>query len=307
MLLRHPLPLQPPSLALLLPPSHHPAPALPQCNPPPPLLLPLPQMHFPPFSPPLSPLSRCFHHLVFTPYSLALELSLLLLHEHSPPPHTHSVPFPFFLTNLLLMCVYIPPSHSFNSVSLSVLSEGLSWKRLPPTHSLFSVQLHIRFTFTMSKRSISHVALAHGYTCMWTLELVVCTCECMCRSCEVQSSVCPRCVGLTLPLLVTDTFHANFRDMLVPALSDWLEYVRTVGWTWQFNVSPRPCDRFYNVTELESKSAISWFSIYVLTFRARHALCSAEWWRWEAHHGPHVSTVIMELTYELWREAISLA
>lgn len=36
------------------------------------------------------------------------------------------------------MCVYIPPSHSFNSVSLSVLSEGLSWKRLPPTRSLFS-------------------------------------------------------------------------------------------------------------------------------------------------------------------------
>lgn len=70
--------------------------------------------------------SLSFCHPVFTPYSLALALSLLLLHEHLPlpPTHTLTVPFPFsfFLkTNLLLMCVYIPPSHSFNSVSLTSL------------------------------------------------------------------------------------------------------------------------------------------------------------------------------------------
>lgn len=57
------------------------------------------------------------------------------------------------------MCVYIPPSHSFNSVSLSVLSEGLSWKRLPPTRSLFSFCApHQIYIHNEQAQCFSHVA-----------------------------------------------------------------------------------------------------------------------------------------------------
>lgn len=99
----------------------------------------------------------------FFPLCRSVFLSSCLQSIYSTPPWRRTQPpthtmFLFFLTNLLLMCVYILSSHSFNSVSLSVLSEGLSWKRLPPTHSLFSFQLDIRFTFTMNKHSVSHVA-----------------------------------------------------------------------------------------------------------------------------------------------------
>lgn len=107
--------------------------------------------------------SLSFCHPVFTPYSLALALSLLLLHEHLPlpPTHTHSqFLFLFFFkkkpTSYSCVSTSLPPT--LLTLSLSLLSEGLSWKRLPPTHSLFSFQLDIRFTFTMNKRSISHVA-----------------------------------------------------------------------------------------------------------------------------------------------------
>lgn len=130
----------------------------------PPSLVTAPPDAFPPFrSFPFSlcsPLSFC--HPLFTPYSLALALSLLLLHEHLPlpPTHTHSQFLFLFLkkkpTSYSCVSTSLPPT--LLTLSLSLLSEGLSWKRLPPTHSLFSFQLDIRFTFTMNKRSISHVA-----------------------------------------------------------------------------------------------------------------------------------------------------
>ena len=181
-LLRHPLPLMPPSLALVFPPFCHPAPPSSVQEPPHP-----PSLGTSPYRC-ISPIS-----LLLFPFYLALFLSFSIVLFFCCPSYSYSNAYPslphtlcsfsVFLTNLLLMCVYIPPSHSFNSVSLSVLSEGLSWKRLPPTHSLFSFQLDIRFTFTMSKRRISHVAPAHGSTHMQTHGLDVCTRAHMCLHC----------------------------------------------------------------------------------------------------------------------------
>lgn len=116
-LLRHPLPLQPPSLALVLPPSLHPTPSssvqLPLTLP---LFLPLPQMHFLHFTLFLFFLypALFFCHPVFTPYSLALALSLLLLHEHLPttPIHTHCSFYCFFFF------FFQPTSYSCVSTSL---------------------------------------------------------------------------------------------------------------------------------------------------------------------------------------------
>lgn len=136
-LLRHPLPLQPPSLALVLPPSLHPTPPSSVRLPPPPPRPPFPCYRSHRCISSISPFLFSLHQAlsfsfsfcrpVFTPYSLALALSLLLLHIHlptHPSAHTHTVLFfSVFLTNLLLMCVYIPPSHSFNSVSLSQFSQ----------------------------------------------------------------------------------------------------------------------------------------------------------------------------------------
>lgn len=111
--------------------------------------------------------SLSFCHPLFTPYSLALALSLLLLHEHLPLPpthtHTHSQFLFLFLkkTNLLLMCVYIPPSHSFNSVSLTSL-RGSKLEAIA-THT-FPLQLSAWHQIYIHNEQAQHFSccLAHG-------------------------------------------------------------------------------------------------------------------------------------------------
>lgn len=167
-LLRHPLPLQPPSLALVLPPSLHPTPPFLSATLSPPSLScyrsPRCISSISLFLPLFASLSFC--HPVFTPYSLALALSLLLLHEHLPlpPTHTHSqfLFLSFFLkTNLLLMCVYIPPSHSFNSVSLTSL-RGSKLEAIA-THT-FPLQLSAWHQIYIHNEQAQHFSccLAHG-------------------------------------------------------------------------------------------------------------------------------------------------
>lgn len=70
------------------------------------------------------------------------------------------------------MCVYIPSSHSFNSVSLSLslvlarslarsLSEGLSWKRSPPTRSLFGAALHSQHRIYIGSEQAQWLHMSH--------------------------------------------------------------------------------------------------------------------------------------------------
>lgn len=121
-LLRHPLPLQPPSLALVLPPSLHPTPPSSVRLPPPPSpslpLLPLPQMHFlhlslPFFSPSSSLflflfLSSCLHSI----QSCSRAVPPPPTHTLTHPPlctHTHSALF-FYFFNQPLTHVCLHPS-----------------------------------------------------------------------------------------------------------------------------------------------------------------------------------------------------
>ncbi len=116
--------------------------------------------------------------------------------HHPSPPHTHCVPFLFFLTNLLLICVYIPPSHSFNSVSLSVLSEGLSWKRLPPTHSLFSLTSDLHSQWASAAFHMLPSTWLHTQTCehaKWSVAHVN-TCACNVLCCMRYARFCFLCV-----------------------------------------------------------------------------------------------------------------
>lgn len=97
-LLRHPLPLQSSTLALVFPPSvptdRPPAPHLLHLHPTLPVMSQLPQMHFLNSCSPFCIYFLSFY-LVFILYSLALALSLLLLREH--PPHIQCSFSVFFL------------------------------------------------------------------------------------------------------------------------------------------------------------------------------------------------------------------
>lgn len=112
-LLRHPLPLQPPSLPLVLPPSLHPTPpSSVQLPPHPPSLFTAPPDAFPPFHslPYFLYAVLSFCHPVFSPYTLAL--SLLPLHEDVPTPHSHTnTVFLFFWpTSYSCMSTSLPPT-----------------------------------------------------------------------------------------------------------------------------------------------------------------------------------------------------
>lgn len=113
-LLRHPLPLQPPSLALLLPPSLHPTPSssvqLPLTLP---LLLPLPPDAFPPFhSLPFFPSIQLSFSVVLSSLHIVLHLrcpSYSYTNTYPPPPYTHTVPFTvvfFFNQPLTHVCLH---------------------------------------------------------------------------------------------------------------------------------------------------------------------------------------------------------
>lgn len=151
------------------------APSLSPSNPPflsatlsPPSLVTAPPDAFPPF--------RSFS--LYSPLSLSVILSslhiVLLLrcpcysytntYHYHPHTHTLTVPFPFsfFLkTNLLLMCVYIPPSHSFNSVSLTSL-RGSKLEAIA-THT-FPLQLSAWHQIYIHNEQAQHFSccLAHG-------------------------------------------------------------------------------------------------------------------------------------------------